>query len=337
MHSDDSELIARDFMKAMVLRKYGPPDVLHLEEVERPIPEENELLVNVHAASVNALDWHFLRGKPFFLRLQYGFYRPKTRILGYDIAGRVEVVGKNVTRFKPGDEVFAGLGFSLGGFAEYACTAEDGFVTLKPAGTTFEQAAAVPVAAFTALKGLRDVGRIQPGQKVLINGAAGGVGTFSVQIAKSFNAEVTGVCSSRNLELVRSIGADRVVDYTKEDFTRNGQTYDLVLDNVGNLSVSDLVRTLNPTGTAVIVGFTSMGHMLTQSILASRVSKATGRKILSASREKPHRENIEFLKGLLESRKIVPTIDRKYSLEQLAEAIGYVETGHARAKVVITI
>jgi NADPH:quinone reductase-like Zn-dependent oxidoreductase len=324
-------------MKAMILRKYGPPDVLHLEEVEKPTPKDNELLVKVHAASVNALDWHFLRGKPFLVRMGYGFLRPKTRILGYDIAGRVEAVGRNVTRFKLGDEVFAGLGFSLGGFAEYVCTAEDGFVALKPAGTTFEEAAAVPAAAVTALKGLRDRGKIQPGQKVLINGAAGGVGTFSVQIAKSFDTEVTGVCSSRNLELVRSIGADKVVDYTKEDFTRNGQTYDLVLDNVGNLVVSDLMRSLNPTGTCVIVGFTSMGHMLMQSILASSVSKAKGKKILSAPSDKPNAENIQFLKGLLESRKVVPAIDRRYSLEQLAEAIGYVETGHARAKVVITM
>jgi len=324
-------------MKAMIFRKYGPPGVLHLEEVEKPIPGDNELLVKVHAASVNALDWHFLRGKPFLVRMQYGLFSPKTRILGYDIAGHVEAVGKNVIRFKSGDEVFAGLGFSLGGFAEYACTGEDGFVALKPAGTTFEEAAAVPAAAVTALKGLRDRGKIQPGQKVLINGAAGGVGTFSVQIAKSFDAEVTGVCSSRNLELVRSIGADKVVDYGKEDFTRNGQTYDLVLDNVGNLTVSDLMRALKPTGTCVIVGFSSIGHMLTQSIPASGVAKATGRKILSAWGEKPNRENIQFLKGLLESRKIVPAIDRRYSLEQLAGAIGYVETGHARAKVVITM
>jgi NADPH:quinone reductase-like Zn-dependent oxidoreductase len=324
-------------MKAMIYRKYGPPDVLHLEEVEKPVPKDNELLIKVQAASVNALDWHFLRGKPFLVRLPYAFFRPKTRILGYDIAGRVEAVGKNVTQFRPGDEVFAGLGFSLGGFAEYACIAEDGFVALKPSGTTFEQAAAVPAAAVTALKGLRDKGHIQSGQKVLINGAAGGVGTFAVQIAKSFDTEVTGVCSSRNLELVRSIGADKVIDYTKEDFTRNGQTYDLVLDNVGNRSTSDLMRTLNPTGTCVVVGFTTMGHMLMQSIQASRVSKAAGRKILSSSSAKPNREDIQILKGLLESRKVVPTIDRQYPLEQLAEAIGYVETGHARAKVVITM
>ena len=324
-------------MKAMICTKYGSPDVLQLVEVEKPVPKDNELLVKVRAASVNALDWHFMRGKPFLVRLQYGFFRPKNRMMGYDIAGQVEAAGKNVTQFKLGDEVFGGLGFGLGDFAEYACIAEDGFVALKPSGTTFEEAAAVPAAAATALKGLRDKGHIQSGQKVLINGAAGGVGTFSVQIAKSFGAEVTGVCSSKNLDMVRSIGADKVIDYTKEDFTRNGQTYDLVLDNVGNRSVSDLMRTLNPTGTCVIVGFTSMGRMLMQSILAPMVSKAAGRKILSASSEKPNREEIHFLRGLLESRKVVPTIDRQYPLEQLAEAIGYVETGHARAKVVITM
>lgn len=324
-------------MKAMVFKKYGPPDVLHLDEVEKPVPKDNELLVKVKAASVNALDWHMMRAKPFLVRLQGGFLRPKARILGYDIAGTVEAVGKNVTQFKLGDAVFGGLGFTLGGFAEYACIVEDGFVSLKPSATTFEQAAAVPAAAVTALKALRDKGHIQSGQKVLVNGAAGGVGTFSVQIAKSFDTEVTAVCSSRNLELVRSIGADKVIDYTKEDFTRNGQTYDLVLDNVGNLFVSDLVRTLNPAGTCVIVGFTSMAHMLMQSILASRLSKASGRKILSSSNEKPNKENIQFLKELLESGKVVPAIDRQYPLEQLAEAIGYVETGHARAKVVITM
>ncbi len=324
-------------MKAMVFREYGPPDLLHLEEVDKPVPKDNELLIRVHAASVNALDWHFLRGKPFLVRLEYGLRRPKRTILGYDIAGTVESVGRNVTRFKPGDEVFGGLGFTLGGFAEYACIAEDGFVALKPLQTTFEQAAAVPAAAVTALKGLRDRGHIQSGQKVLINGAAGGVGTFSVQIAKSFDTEVTGVCSSRNLDLVRSIGADNVIDYTHEDFTRTGQTYDLVLDNVGNRSVSDLARILVPGGISVGVGFTSMGHMLTQSLLAPAVARVTGKKILGASGDKPTAENIQFLKGLLESGNVVPTIDRKYPLEKLAEAIAYVEAGHARAKVVITL
>ncbi len=321
----------------MVLSAYGPPDVLHLEEVEKPLPKDNELLVKVRAASVNALDWHFLRGKPFLVRLQFGFFKPRVRILGYDIAGTVEAVGKKVTRFKPGDEVFGGLGFVLGGFAEYACIAEDGFVALKPANTTYEQAAAVPAAAVTALKGLRDTGHIQSGQKVLINGAAGGVGTFSVQIAKAFGAKVTGVCSSRNLELVRSLGADKVIDYGKEDFTRTEQTYDLVLDNVGNRAVTEISRILTPTGACVIVGFTSMGKMLSQVIQSPFVSRKTGKKIHAASSEKPNKHDIESLKDLLESKKIVPAIDRNYPLAQLPEAVAYLETGHAKAKVVITI
>jgi len=324
-------------MKAIVCTKYGPPESLQLEDVEKPVPKDNELLVKVHAASVNALDWHMLRGKPFLVRLQFGFFRPKNRILGYDIAGRVEVVGKKVTQFKPGDEVFGGLGFALGGFAEYACIAEDGFVALKPSGMAFEEAAAVPCAAATALRNIRDRGHIQSGQKVLINGAAGGVGTFSVQIAKSFDTEVTGVCSAQNMEMVRSIGADKVINCAKVDFTRNGQKYDLVLDNVGNLPVSGLMRALKPEGRGVLVGFTSMRHMLTNSILAPLVSRAAGRKILPSAAGEPGREEIHFLKGLLESRKVVPTIDRRYPLQRLAEAIGYVETGHARAKVVITI
>ncbi len=321
----------------MICRAYGSSDVLHLEEVETPVPKDNELLVNIRAASVNALDWHFLRGRPFLVRLQFGFFKPKIRILGYDIAGIVESVGKKVTRFKPGDEVFGGLGFVLGGFAEYACIAEDGFVALKPSRTTYEQAAAVPAAAVTALKGLRDTGHIQSGQKVLINGAAGGVGTFSVQIAKAFGAEVTGVCSARNMDLVRSLGADKVIDYAKEDFTRSGQTYDLVLDNVGNRSVSEIARILTPTGTCVIVGFTSMGKMLSQVIQSPFVSRKTGKKIRAASSEKPNKQDIESLSDLLESKKIVPAIDRKYPLDQLPEAIAYLETGHARAKVVMTI
>jgi NADPH:quinone reductase-like Zn-dependent oxidoreductase len=233
--------------------------------------------------------------------------------------------------------VFGGLGFRLGGFAEYTCISEAGCVASKPSDTTFEEAAAVPAAAATALKNLRDVGHIQPGQKVLINGAAGGVGTFSVQIAKSFQTEVTGVCSSRNLERVRALGADRVIDYTQEDFTRNGQTYDLVLDNVGNRSVSDLVRTLKPGGKCVMVGFTSMGHLLVQSLMTPLVRKEAGRKILPASSAEPDTEDIHCLKALLETRQVVPAIDRRYRLDQLAEAIRYVEGGHARAKVVITL
>jgi NADPH:quinone reductase-like Zn-dependent oxidoreductase len=324
-------------MKAMLCSTYGPPNVLHLEEVPMPIPRDNQLLVKIRAASVNALDWHFLRGRPFLVRLQYGWFKPKIRILGYDIAGTVENIGKNVTLFKSGDHVFGGLGFNLGGFAEYACIDEDGFVALKPPGILFEDAAAVPAAAVTALKGLRDKGHIQSGQNVLINGAAGGVGTFSVQIAKAFNAKVTGVCSSRNLDLVCSIGADEVIDYAKEDFTRIGKTYDLVLDNVGNRSASDLLRILRPTGRCVIVGYTSMVRMALLAVRAPMVSKTSGRKILFASGDPPNKEEINFLKGLLESRQIVPAIDRQYSLEQLPEAISYVETGHAIAKVVVTL
>jgi NADPH:quinone reductase-like Zn-dependent oxidoreductase len=262
--------------------------------------------------------------------------RPKRKTLGYDIAGHVEAVGKSVSRFKVGDEVFAGLGFGLGGFAEYACVAEDGIVARTPAGTTFDEAAAVPAAAITALKAIRGSGGIRPGQKVLINGAAGGVGTFSVQIAKSFGAEVTAVCSSGNADLVRSIGADRVIDYTTTDFTRDTCTHDLVLDNVGNRSVRDLLRTLSPTGVCAIVGFTSMGRMVAQSLMAPLVSRKHGRRVVSPSSAEPSGDEIRFLAGLLESRAVVPTIDRRYPLERLAEAMAYVETGHARAKVVIT-
>jgi len=323
-------------MKAIVYTKYGPPVVLQLKEIEKPTPKDDQVLVKVHAASVNALDWHFLRGSPFLVRLQYGLLKPKNRILGYDIAGRVEAVGKNVTRFQPGDEVFGGLGFGLGGFAEYACIAEDAFVALKPSGTSFEEAAAVPGAAVAALIGLRDRGQIQSEQKVLINGAAGGVGTFSVQIAKSYGTEVTGVCSTRNLDMVRSIGADKVIDYTYEDFTRNGQSYDLVLDNVGNHPVSGLMRALSPEGTCVIVGFTSMGGMLQHALLGPLIAKARNRKWAPLGSENPTKEHLEVLKKLLEDGKVVPVIDRRYPLSELAEAIGYVETGHARGKVVIT-
>ena len=324
-------------MKAIVFTKYGPPGVLQLKEIEKPTLKKKHLLVKVRAASVNALDWHFLRGRPFLVRLQYGLLKPKNRILGYDIAGRVEAVGKSVTRFQPGDEVFGGLGFSLGGFAEYACIDEDAFVAIKPNNISFDEAAAVPAAAVTALLGLRDRGQIKSGQKVLINGTAGGVGTFSVQIAKAYGAEVTGVCSTQNLDMVRSIGADKVIDYTCEDFTDQGQTYDLVLDNVGNRSVSELMRVLRPKGTCVIVGFTSMGRMLQHTVLGPLIAKAKNRKWAPPESEDPAKEHLEVLKKLLENGKVVPVIDRRYPLSELAEAVGYVETGHARSKVVITI
>src|SRR5215207_5552082 len=245
-------------MKAIVYAEYGSPDVLQFKDVEKPAPKDNEVLVKVHAASANPADWHLMRAEPFLARLANGLLKPKNTKLGADVAGRVEAIGSNVTRLQVGDDVFGGMPLSeLGGFAEYVCAPEE-LLALKPARMTFEQAAAVPLAAFTALQGLRDKGQIQPGQRVLINGASGGVGTFAVQIAKSFGTEVTGVCSTRNLELVRSIGADHVIDYTQEDFTNNGQQYDLIYCAVGNRSVSDYKRALSPTGICVIAGFTSL-------------------------------------------------------------------------------
>jgi NADPH:quinone reductase-like Zn-dependent oxidoreductase len=248
-------------MKAILYTKYGSPDVLHLEEIVKPAPKDNEVLVKIYAASANAADWHLMRAEPFLARLENGLLKPKNTKLGADIAGRVEAVGKNVTQFQIGDDVFGGLPLNeLGGFAEYVCTNEDA-VALKPARLTFEQAAAVPLSAFTALQGLRDKGQIQQGQKVLINGASGGVGSFAVQIAKSFGTEVTGVTSTRNLDMVRSIGADHVFDYTQEDFTQNGQRYDLIFDAVGNRSVSDYQRALSPNGLCAVAGFTSLSRM----------------------------------------------------------------------------
>jgi len=244
-------------MKAIVYTNYGSPDVLQLKEVAKPTPTDNQVLIKIQAAATNPLDWHSMRGEPFLVRLGGGLRKPKETRLGADIAGRVEAVGKAVTHFQPGDAVF---GVCAGGFAEYACAREDR-IALKPANLSFEAAAAVPVAAFTALQGLRDTGKIQAGQKVLINGASGGVGTFAVQIAKTFGAEVTGVCSTRNLQMVRSIGADHVIDYTQADFTRNGQQYDLIYDAVANRSVADIRRALSPSGICAIAGFSSMFHI----------------------------------------------------------------------------
>lgn len=326
-----------DNMKAIVCDKYGSPDVLHIDEIAKPVLGDKDLCVKIHASSVNALDWHFLRGKPFLVRLQYGLFKPKNRVLGYDFSGTVEEVGQSVTQFKPGDEVFGGLGFGLGAFAEYATVSEDGFVALKPANMSFEEAASVPAAAVAALYGLQDKGNIQAGQKVLINGAAGGVGTFSVQIAKSFDTEVTGVCSTKNLEMVSSLGADKVIDYTKQDFTAGQEAYDLILDNVGNHTVKDLERILKPSGICFILGFTSMRMMLLQSLQAPGVSKSKGKTITPASSEVPSKKQLLFLKELLENRMIHPAIDRRYVLEDAADAVAYLETGHARAKVVITI
>ena len=325
-------------MKAIVYHKYGSPDVLELEEVQKPTPKDDEVLIKVHAASLNPLDWHFLRATPFFARLATGLRKPKRKILGADVAGQVEAVGRNVKQFQPGDKVFGSI-FSygyVGAFAEYACFSEKALV-LKPVRMTFEEAAAVPVAAVTALQGLRDKGQIQPGQKVLINGASGGVGTFAVQIAKSFGAEVTGVCSTRNLDMVRSIGADHVIDYTQEDFTKNGQTYDLIYCAVGNRSAADYKRALNPKGICVVAGFTTMSNMLFQVLfLGAWVSMTGSKKIGAMGTVNVNKEDLSIMKALLEAGKVVPVIDRRYPLSETAEAIRYLEEGHARGKVVIT-
>jgi len=322
-------------VKVVVYHKYGSPDVLELKEVEKPAVKEDEVLVKVHAASANPADWHLLRGEPFLARLSAGLFKPKRKILGIDIAGRIEAVGKNVTEFQQGDEVFGDCGWG-GGFAEYACVTEKHLV-LKPANITFEEAGAVPVAAITALQGLRDNGKVQPGQKVLINGASGGVGTFTVQIAKYYGAEVTGVCSTRNLDMVLSIGAEKVIDYTKEDFTQNGQGYDLIIDNVGNRSVSDLKRPLNTKGNCVIIGFSSLSLLFQHMLLGPLVSRKGGKRISVMGTAKINKNDLLFLRELLETGKVVPVIDRRYTLSEVPEAIRYLEEGHARGKVVITL
>jgi NADPH:quinone reductase-like Zn-dependent oxidoreductase len=333
-------------MKAIVYTEYGSPAVLQLKEVEKPSPtpalaggarEEDEVLVKVHAASGNPADWHLMRGEPFLARLENGLQRPKNTRLGVDIAGRIEAVGKNVTEFKPGDEVF-GEKFEtgLGGFAEYVSVPERA-LALKPTNVSFEAAAAVPLAALTALQSLRNKRQIQPGQKVLINGASGGVGTFAVQIAKALGTEVTGVCSTPNLDMVRSIGADHVVDYTKNDFARNGRQYDLIFDAVGNRSVSDYQRALSPHGICVIVGFTTLSRLFEHMTLGPLMSKFGSKKIGRMDTVHTNKDDLLFLKELLEAGKVVPVIDRCYPLSETAEAIRYLETGRARGKVIITV
>lgn len=318
-------------MKAVVYHKYGSPAVLTCEEVQKPTVGDDHVLVRVHAASVNPLDWHTLRGTPFLVRLQAGLLRPKNQILGVDIAGRVEAVGRNVKRFQPGDEVF---GMGTQGFAEYVSVRQSGLV-LKPTTVTFAQAAAAPVAALTALQALRDKGEIQPGQRVLINGAAGGVGTIAVQIAKWFGAEVTGVCSTRNVAMVRSIGADHVIDYTKADFAQSGQSYDLIIDAVGNRSGSDHKRALGSKGVCVVVGYSPV--LMAQVILQGLWKSKTAGKRLVLMLAKGNQADLGLIKELLEAGKVVPVIDRQYPLGEVAEAIRYLEAGHARGKVIITV
>src|SRR6266404_2641934 len=326
-------------MKAIVYHNYGSPDVLRLEEIEKPVPNDNQVLVKVRAASVNPLDWHYMEGTPYIVRLiDSGLLKPKVTRLGVDFAGTVEAVGKNVTQFKPGDEVFGG---KTGAFAEYVCVLADRAVVLKPANKTFEQAASVPIAAITALQDLRDKGKVQPGQKVLINGASGGVGTFAVQIAKSMGADVTGVCSTKNLDMVRSLGADHVIDYTKEDFAKGDQRYDVILDNVPNHSLSECRRVLNPQGKYVMIGgggpndnrwIGPFGRLIQALVVSPFVSQKMGMMMAELKKS-----DLAILGDMMQSGKVKPVIDRTYKLSELPEAIRYLEEGHARGKVVITV
>jgi NADPH:quinone reductase-like Zn-dependent oxidoreductase len=326
-------------IKAYFYRAYGSPEVLHLEEIEKPIPTDDQVLVKVRAASVNPLDWHYMEGTPYIARLlEFGLLQPKVPRLGVDMAGQVEAVGKNVTDFKPGDEVF---GQRFGAFGEYVVVRADRALVIKPPGVTFEQAAGLPVAAITALQGLRDKGKVQPGQKVLINGASGGVGTFAVQLAKMMGAEVTGVCSGRNVELVQSLGADHVIDYTKEDYTKNGQRYDVMLDNVANHSFSENIRILNPQGKYVLIGgggpddqgFIGPLILPIKAALARRfVTQEVGFMLADVTKS-----DLTYLAEAVQNGKLKVVIDKTYPLNQLPDALRYLETGRARGKVVVTV
>jgi NADPH:quinone reductase-like Zn-dependent oxidoreductase len=326
-----------DTMKAIVYCEYGPPDVLKLMDIPKPVPNDNQVLVKVRAASVNPYDWHFIRGTPYIMRLGVGLRKPKVTRIGVDFAGTIEAVGKNVTQFKPGDEVFGG---KTGAFAEYVCVSEKG-VALKPANITFGQAGSVDIAGLTALQAVRDKAKAQPGQKILINGASGGVGTFAVQIAKSFGADVSGVCSTRNLAMVRSLGADQVIDYTKEDFTKSGQRYDVILDNVGNQPLLSFRRALTPKGKYVMIGgggTTDQGLLgpLFRPIKAMLLSPFVSQE-MSMMMTDPTQKDMIQLADLMQAGKVTPVIDRRYKLSEVPDAIRYLEEGHARGKVVITV
>ena len=323
-------------MKAIVYHSYGPPDVLKCEEIEKPTAGDNEVLIKVRAAAVNPLDLLF-RGTSYMVRIMTGLRKPKETRIGHDVAGQVEAVGRNVTQFKPGDAVF---GTCKGAFAEYVCASESA-VVVKPDNVTFEQAASVPIAALTALQGLRlgglgDKGQIQAKHKVLINGASGGVGTFAVQIAKSFGADVTGVCSTRNVEMVRSIGADRVIDYVQQDFTKSGQRYDLIFDCVGNHSLSAHRRALNPNGVCVVAGAKGLWDFLTRALTAPVLSRLVSQKFVTFI-AKLNKQDLTIMRELMATGKVTPVIDRRYSLSEVPEAIRYLEKRHARGKVVITL
>ena len=314
-------------MKAFISEKYGPPDMLQMAEVEKPVPVADGALVKVLAVSVNPADWRYLRAKPLFSRATLGLLRPKYRIPGGDVAGRVEAVGSGVTQFKPGDEVYANLlDHGLGGFAEYVSVPVE-VMSLKPVNLSFEEAAAVPMAGVTALQGLRYHGEIQAEQRVLINGASGGIGTFAVQIAKSFGCEVTGVTSTRNIDLVDSLGADHVIDYTSTDVVGSGRRYDLILDTIGNLPVRGLRRALAEDGKAAVVGFTSVAKLISVSLRGGKAIAQVSAHVATT--------DLEFLATLIEASKVRPQIDRRYRFDEIPQAITYLEQGHAKGKVVV--
>ena len=328
------ETARENLMKAIVQMRYGSPDVLQLKDIDKPAADDDEVLIRVHAAAVNIGDWHLLTGVPYVMRLVSGLRKPRRDIPGLDIAGEVEVIGKNVKRFRPGDQVF---GWCKGAFAEYALAAESNLLP-KPANLTFEQSAAVGDSAFTALAAVRDQGKVQPGHRVLINGASGGVGTFAVQIAKAFGAHVTGVCSTRNVDMVRSIGADEVIDYTKADFTQTGQHYDVMLDLVGNRPLSDCRRALTPRGTYVVVGVKDMGRWFglgrqTRALVLSPFVHQRVRVFIV----RHNREDLAVLKELVETGQVTPVIDRRYTLSEVPEALRFQGEGHSRGKIVIAV
>jgi len=321
-------------VKAITYSKYGSPDVLELRELEKPALTDDGVLVRVHATSVNPAEWHYVTGTPHLVRIQAGLFKPKSNRVGVDFAGTVEAVGRDRTEFRPGDEVFGG---KSGAFAEYVCARDS--VAPKPANVTFEQAAAVGVAGLTALQGLRDKGQIQAGQKVLINGASGGVGTFAVQIAKALGAEVTAACSTRNVELVRSLGADHVIDYTQEDFTRSDRRYDLMLDVAGSRSWSECRRVLDRHARLVIVGGPKTNRLigpLSHAVKLRLAAIGSSRKVVFFI-AKFNRPDLEVLRELLEAGKVTPVIDRRYELSEIAEALTYLGEGHAQGKVVVTV
>lgn len=322
-------------MKAIIYRKYGSADVLEFKEVDKPVPKDDEVLIEVRAAALNRGDWRMMRGKPFIARMAGGLFKPRNPILGADVAGKIDAVGRSVRRFKPGDEVFGDITFlGSGAFAEYTVSRES-FLVKKPAGLTFEQAAAVPMAAVTALQGLRDMGRIQPGQKVLIHGASGGVGTFAVQLAKIFGAEVTAVCGTGSVELARSLGADRILDYTRDDFAAEDKRYNLILAVNGDRRLSEYKRVLSAAGIYVAAG--GSNRQIFQAMILGLLKSIGGRKKMGMLAAKSKAADLEIIKGFLEAGKIKPVIDRVYPLSEAAEAMRYLDAGHVKGKIVLTV